>query len=112
LGFDAICALCVLELKITYPQIKLILVLPCKNQSERWSDNDKQIYEAIKLKADKIVYTSENYDRNCMYKRNRHLIDHSSVCIAYLKEGNGGTAYTLNYAIKNNIKVINIGKGE
>ena len=40
LGFDILAALTVLELKQQYPQIKLILVLPCKNQTRNWRQND------------------------------------------------------------------------
>ena len=98
LGFDTLAAECVLYLKKQYPQIKLILVLPCKTQTRGWDSEDIAIYEQIKAQADKVVYTSEEYTRGCMFKRNRHLVDNSSVCIAYLTESKGGTAYTVNYA--------------
>lgn len=98
LGFDTLAAECVLYLKKQYPQIKLILVLPCKTQTRGWDSEDIAIYEQIKAQADKVVYTSEEYTRGCMFKRNRHLVDNSSICIAYLTESKGGTAYTVNYA--------------
>lgn len=66
------------------------------------------MYEYIKTQADKIVYTSQEYTRGCMHKRNRHLVDNSSVCICYLTEPSGGTAYTVNYALRNGKSVINI----
>lgn len=74
LGFDTIAAQVVLELKGTYPQIKLILVLPCKTQTRGWSKEAIEVYEDIKGKCDKYVYSSEDYDSSCMFKRNRHLI--------------------------------------
>ena len=67
-----------------------------------------EIYEDIKSKADKVVYTSQEYTRGCMHKRNRHLVDNSSACIAYLTESKGGTAYTVDYAKKNGLTVFNI----
>lgn len=108
LGFDTLAAQTLLELKEVYPQIKLILVLPCKTQTKGWSNKDVAIYENIKNRADKCVYTSTDYTRGCMIKRNRHLVDNSSICIAYLVENKGGTAYTVEYARNNNVKVINI----
>ena len=108
LGFDTLAAECVLYLKKQYPQIKLILVLPCKTQTRGWDSEDIAIYEQIKAQADKVVYTSEEYTRGCMFKRNRHLVDNSSICIAYLTESKGGTAYTVNYARQNNVQVINL----
>ena len=107
-GFDTLAAECVLYLKKQYPQIKLILVLPCKTQTRGWDSKDITIYEQIKAQADKVVYTSEEYTRGCMFKRNRHLVDNSSVCIAYLIESKGGTAYTVNYAKQKKIQVINL----
>ena len=107
LGFDTLAAQTVLNLKSVLPQIKLILVLPCLSQSDRWSMCDKEIYEAIKARADKIVYTSREYTRGCMHKRNRHLIDNSSVCVCYLKDTTGGTAYTVEYARSKNLRIIN-----
>lgn len=108
LGFDTIAAQTVLELKEKYTHIKLILVLPCPNQTRGWNDTDKQIYDYIKSRADKVVYTSQEYWRGCMHKRNRHLVDNSSVCICYLTEDTGGTAYTVKYAKMKQLKIINI----
>ncbi len=108
LGFDTLAAQCVLSLKNQYPHIKLILVLPCINQTKGRNKNDIDIYEEIKNKADKVVYTSREYLKGCMFKRNRHLVDCSSVCVSYLTETTGGTAYTVNYAKQKNIRVINL----
>ena len=108
LGFDTIAAQMVLNLKKKHPEIKLILVLPCKNQTRGWEEKDVSVYESIIEQADKVVYTQEHYDRGCMFKRNRHLVDNSSVCVAYLTEEKGGTAYTVNYANQKGVKVINI----
>ena len=45
LGFDTMAAQAVLELKKLYPQIRLILVLPCKTQTYGWSRENIEIYE-------------------------------------------------------------------
>ena len=105
---DTIAAFTVLKLKERYPDIRLILVLPCYSQTRGWSSEDVRIYESIKEQADKVVYTSEEYTRGCMHKRNRHLVDNSSACIAYLTEDKGGTAYTVDYAQKHGLVVYNI----
>ncbi len=108
LGFDTLAAQTVLDLRMKNPQIKLILVLPCKSQADLWSQKDKEIYEDIKIQADKIIYTSEDYTKGCMHKRNRHLVDHSSVCVCYLSKQTGGTAYTVDYAIQKEVLVVNL----
>ena len=67
-----------------------------------------QEYERIEALEDKVVYTSQEYTKGCMFKRNRHLVDNSSVCICYLTKEDGGTAYTANYARQQGLEVVNI----
>ena len=98
LGFDTLAAQTVLELKRIYPQIRLILVLPCESQTRGWTQTDVEIYKRIKQAADKVVYTSKDYYNGCMQKRNRHLVDHSSLCICYMIDEHSGTGYTVRYA--------------
>lgn len=108
LGFDTLAAETVLKLKKKYPYIKLILILPCLSQTKGWNKSDIDRYNHIKTQADKIVYISKEYTSDCMFKRNRHLVNHSSLCICYLSKNSGGTAYTVNYAKNNNLKIENI----
>ena len=108
LGFDTLAAEVVLEKKCVYPQIKLILVLPCPDQTKGWPSTDIDKYNYILSQADKIVYTSEKYYTGCMHKRNRHLVNNSSYCICYLENDTGGTAYTVGYANENGLKIYNI----
>jgi len=108
LGFDTMAAQTVLIMKNRYPHIRLILVLPCLSQAKKWGKYDQAVYESIKEQADKVVYVSHEYTRDCMHRRNRHLVDNSSACICYLTEMTGGTAYTVSYARKRGLEVINI----
>lgn len=108
LGFDTLAAQIILKYKTKHPNIRLILVLPCKNQARRWSESDKLIYESIKNGADKIIYTADAYFRGCMHKRNRYLVEHSCLCVCYLNKSTGGTAYTVNYAADKHIEILNI----
>ena len=96
------------EAKNTYPDVKLVLILPCLEQADRWKEIDKLNYEEIKRRADEVVFVSEHYTKFCMQARNRALVDRSSVCISYLEKSTGGTAFTVNYANKSGIKVINL----
>ena len=108
LGFDTLAAQTVLRLKKKYPDIKLILVLPCLTQARGWPTENVEEYERIKAQADKVIYTAQEYTKGCMHKRNRHLVDHSSVCVCYLTKDNGGTAYTVDYAEKRGLEIINL----
>lgn len=88
--------------------IDVIACVPCKDQDKFYNKQQKQQYlEAIK-NADKVVYVSEEYFDGCMQKRNRYMVDNSSILVAYLYAKIGGTIYTINYAKKQEKNIIYI----
>lgn len=100
----------VLQLREKYPQIQLILVLPFYNQYQYesgWTDKEIAEYHYLASAADKTVYLQEKYSKGCYYKRNRFLVDYSTVCIAYQRKNSGGTAYTTRYAMEHGVPIIN-----
>ncbi|MBE7012369.1 MAG: DUF1273 domain-containing protein [Ruminococcaceae bacterium] len=106
LGFDTVAARCILDLKEKYENIRLTLALPCENQYKGWKKSDIEVYEQIAKMADEVIYVSEEYYPDCMKKRNRFMVDESSVCVAYLTRMSGGTAYTVTYAVETGKKII------
>ena len=107
LGFDMICAEMVLELKKTFPRIKLIGAIPCKTQDKLWKEKDKQRYKSILEKLDGIRCIYDDYiGPECMLERNRFMINNSSLVIALFNGTNGGTKKTLDYANEQKKKVI------
>ena len=108
LGFDELAAQTVLDMKKEYPHLRLILVLPCEDQTREWRSEDIAVYEDIMRRSDKVVYVSREYTPDCMHKRNRHLVDHSGTCICYLTRASGGTAYTVDYARRKGLRIINV----
>ncbi len=107
-GFDTLAALKVLELRDIYPQIRLELILPCKNQTERWSEPEIRTYRYILEKADGHQFLFDRYVGGCMAERNRQLVKGSDVCVAYCYQNRGGTIYTMTYAIKQGVEVVNL----
>lgn len=108
IGYDMLAAGIVLRLKAKYPQIRLIMALPCKDQHVKWAPSIQQSYRHILNHADETIYLSEKYCTGCMHLRNRFMVDNSSVCVAYMTHRTGGTAYTVNYAAEKGIEIINI----
>lgn len=47
--------------------------------------------------------------RGCMHERNRRLVDNSAVCVCYLTQPAGGTHYTVEYARRQGLSIINLG---
>ncbi len=108
LGFDTIAQQAVLRARKKNKKIKLIIVQPCSNQDEKWSKSQKKEYNHLLKVADDVICLSENYYNGCMQRRNRYMVDNSNLCIAFFCNMKGGTFYTVNYAQKMNIPVINI----
>lgn len=108
LGFDTLAAQVVLEQRALNPQVKLFLVLPCRDQDRFWSLKDKEVYEGIKHQADEIVYICDEFSNSCMLERNRRMVEISGYCICYQTSNVGGTAYTVRYCQKRGVPVLNI----
>lgn len=104
-GFDIIAAELVVELKKTYPEIKLIACVPCEEQSKYFSPDEKQRYKRVLQNCDEVKVLSTHYYKGCMQMRDRYMVDNSSLLIAYKRENRGGTYYTLKYALSLNKKI-------
>lgn len=108
LGFDTLAAETVLRLREEFPQIRLVLALPCRDQSKVWSSADKLRYETICQRADAIHYTADRYSPTCMMRRNQFMVDNSASCIFFLTNQRSGTYKTVSYAMEQNHKLYNI----
>jgi len=110
-GFDTIAALNTLALRETeYSDIKLILILPYKDQHLYWEKESRSVYETILEKADSVEYVSDKYHKWCLFERNRRLVKRSSRCICYLTQEKSGTSYTVDLAKKDGLSIINLAK--
>lgn len=100
MGFDTIAALKVLDMQKTHPDFELELILPCKDQTERWDEISRRTYDYILANSTRYDFLYTSYIDGCMLERDRILIDKSDVCVAYCAHSHGGTAYTSSYALK------------
>lgn len=111
LGFDTLAAQTIIRLRSEFPQIRLVLVLPCPpdEQTLEWTAEQKDEYQEILKLAEEVNILAESYTCDCMLKRNKYMVDNSSKLIHYLRsEKRGGTKQTVNYAIKQGIELIEI----
>ena len=92
LGFDQIAASLIAAKKEMGKNIRLIFVLPCKNQDALWSEKQKTLYRGLLYEADEIVYVSEQYDSYCLKKRNYYMVENSAHCICALAREKAGQA--------------------
>ena len=107
-GFDCLAAEAVLSYRESRHDIALVVVVPHKNQSSGWDEADILRYERINENADEVICLAERYFRGCMQNRNRYMVDRSSVCVCFLTEREGGTAYTVKYAQKRGLEIRNL----
>ena len=106
LVFDMMCAELVLELKKKYPHIKLIGAIPCKNQSSRWNQAQKDRYDKLIKQLDNTRCIYDTYEDGCMQERNQYMINNSSLVIALYNGLGGGTKSTIDYAKKQGKEVV------
>lgn len=105
LGFDTLAAEAVLRARERLPILQLVLVLPCLNQTQGWLSADAVRYRRIQQAANQVIYLSGHYTPGCMQMRNRYLVDHSSLCIAYCLRRRSGTGATVAYALETGVPV-------
>ena len=108
MGFDTVAALKVLDLKEKYPDIELELILPCRNQTEKWDAASRRTYDYILENSTRHRFLFDTYIDGCMLTRDRKLIDGADACVAYCSKSRGGTAYTCAYAVKSGVELINL----
>ena len=107
-GFDTLAAREVIRFRITHPDVSLVLILPCVNQNERWSESATSAYEFILSSADEIRYISDEYTDGCMRERNLALVDASDILIAYVGRSRSGAGQTVRMAEKAGKRVYNL----
>ena len=112
-GFDLICAEQVLLRKkiIQYKNpvyIKLIAVVPFEEQAAKWKEQDRDKYFNILSKCDGVIILNKHYRIGCYHERNRYMVDNSSKFICYYNGSGGGTGYTVEYAKKRAIQIVNL----
>ena len=105
-GVDIWAAEAVLELKRTYPDIKLTAVIPCPEQADSWSREDGDRYHGILEVCDKKLVISPHYSKGCMQKRNKALVDTCDILVAVFDGQSGGTKQTVAYAESKGRKTI------
>lgn len=103
-GFDTFCFNVLDQMKREI-NLRIIACVPCLDQDKNFNFFQKSEYQKLLKKADEIIVLSEEYTPYCMLKRNRFIVDNSSVLLAYLKEEKGGTKYTVDYAEKKGLKI-------
>ena len=108
LGFDTQAAMAVRTAINMGYKVQLHIYVPCNNQSEKWSQRDKDIYDNILELADYVDMVDRPYFDGCMQQRNYKMVDNSAFCLCYYNGKPSGTGQTVRYAQKCGLEVGNL----
>lgn len=88
------------------PGVTVEAAIPCETQADRWPQADRERYTRLVGLCDFETMVQHHYDRGCMLRRNRYMVDRSSLLIAAFDGSKGGTLYTASYAMKHGVEVV------
>lgn len=97
-GVDTYAAEAVLALSRVLPDMELVCAVPYPGYAMRLPAAQKARYESIILGCARCAVTAEKYSSNCMWLRNRYMVENSSLVIAVYDGQRGGTHNTVAYA--------------
>ena len=106
MGCDLYFAEAVLSLRRAYPGLSLEGAVPCPTQAGRWPTDQRRRWRDILDRCDLETVVQQHYDRFCMHRRDRYMVDRSSVILAVFDGTTGGTLSTLNYAMDKKLEIL------
>ncbi len=94
-GSGFYCCEAALALRERRPGVTVEAVIPCEEQAARWRERDRERWFSLVERCDNETMLQHHYDRGCMLRRNRYLVDHSAMLIAVYDGMLGNHVYHL-----------------
>lgn len=108
-GYDTLAAELLFRLRdVEHMGIRVTLAYPFDGYTAPWSEEQKATYTRLLPLYDERICVAAAASRGAYLARDRYMVDVSSMCIAYCTRQTGGTAYTVRYATKKGVPVINV----
>ena len=104
-GFDLTALRCLADLREKY-KIILVACIPYRGQERGMESEDRELYRMLLDACDERIVLHEAYRHGCFLERDRYMVEHADVVLAYCTQDEGGTAYTVRYAAKMGIEVV------
>ena len=108
LGFDLAAAEAVLALRAERGGVTLEAAVPCLDQDRFWPERAQARYRYLLSRCDTRTVLEHSYSPGCMERRNRYMVDRSSVLVAVYNGGSGGTLNTIRYARSRGLTVLQL----
>lgn len=107
-GCDMYFCEAVIALRASHDDITLEAAIPWEGQSDGWSSELKKRYSKLVEECDYFTLVQSNYTPDCFMRRNRYMVDNSSVIIAANNGSAGGTLKTMLYALRQGLEMIEL----
>lgn len=108
MGCDLYFCECVLELRRRHKDVTLEAAIPCPSQADSWPAPQRRRYSELVAQCDFETMVSAEYSPSCMQRRDRYMVDHSALLIAAFDGSSGGTRYTVEYALRRRVDIVDI----
>ena len=108
MGFDTWVAEDILVLQKNNSSLELECAIPFPGQADRWSASDQKRRYKILTHATSSVIVCEHYSSNCFFESNKYMVNKADIVVCAFNGIKGGTAFTVDYALKQNKIVIQI----
>ena len=108
LGFDIEAAEVALSLRDELKGLRVVAVVPFEGMQNGFSESWRNRFNCILKEADDAITLAPKYSSEVYAVRNNFLVDNSSAIVAYFDGSKGGTAYTINRALKSLLQIKNI----
>ncbi len=108
-GFDIVAGEILIECENQLEKkLNIQCVLPYLDFFDTFNDDWAQRGSYLIDEINKVKIINMEYKQGIFYERNRFMVDNSDVLVCFFDGKKGGTKYTLDYAKKNNLEIINI----
>lgn len=108
LGCDMYFGEAVLDLKRRYGDVILESAIPYEEQAAEWSNRQRDRYFHLAANCDIETMVQTGYTPDCLTRRNRYMVDCSSVLITVYNGQFGNTMHALAYAKRKKLKILPI----
>jgi len=108
LGSDMYFCEAVLRLRAEHKDVSIEAAIPCDEQTKLWGRRERRRYNYLVHQCDYETVIQHEYTEDCMQKRNRYMVDNSSVLVAVYDGGYGGTRQTIEYAARQGLEIIEL----
>ena len=82
--------------------------IPCAGPADGWGRELRERYDRLLAACDLETMIQERYSPVCMQRRDRYMVDRSSLLIAVYNGTPGGTRYTVQYAMSRGLDIVDL----